>query len=122
MLCPVAAFREEDERYVVLQCLDNDFLSVIVLEYIAKTVPSSYHRKDAEEVHQIGNKLLLENVCAGAEYLLFFSRAQDYQCVHQCVAVIRADDDGSVSRNIFLADNLCLTVTVLDFPVYPECF
>ena len=102
---------------VVFKYLDDYVLSFYIFEHISEAVSLSYHREDAKEVHDLGYKLVVEHVCPCSEHSRIFVCLKHYECIHQCVAVIRSNYYTPVRRNVFLAFDLHFPIAVLYAPV-----
>ena len=88
MFCPVCTFREQTEPCVMLENVYYDFLCLIVLEYVAQSIPLSYHWEDFYEGHQPGNERSPEKVGSCSKDHFVSVRAKNDQCIHQCVAMV----------------------------------
>ena len=73
---------------------------------------------DSEEEHSLCNERTLEHVRSGSENALVPECLKYDQCIHQCVAVVRGQDYGTVCRYVFFASYFKFVVTVSGTPVY----
>ena len=113
----VPSFRIHAEPYIILNSLYYDFLSVMILEDISKSVSLSDHRKDSQEVHDLGYQRLVEHVRPCSEYGRVLECSENHKGVHKGVAMIRCQYDRTILWNVFLSMDFHLTVTVLEVPV-----
>ena len=74
----------------------------IILEYILKPVSLTDHRNYSQEEHYLGNEGFLEHIRPSPEYGLILESLEDYQRIHQSIAMVGSNNHGSVLRNIFI--------------------
>ena len=117
MRSSVLALRKYAETYLVLEGVYDDVLGLIVLEYISESIPLAYHRKDSDEVHQLGNKCVVEHIRSGSEYCFVIECTKDHQRVHQGVAVVGSNNYSSIGGNILQTFDFNLPVAMLKIPI-----
>ena len=113
----VATFREHAETHLVLERVHDDFLCLIVLEYISESVPLANHRKDSDKVHQFCNECVIEHIRSGSEYCLVIESTKNYERIHQSVTMVWCDYDCTICRNVFLSSDFNLSVAMLQVPI-----
>jgi hypothetical protein len=114
----VLSLRIHTEAYLVSESLYDSALGFMILEYVPQTIPLANHRKDSDEVHYLGNQGFSEDIGTCAEYSRVVESAENNQCIHQGVAVVRSYYDSSVSRNVFHSFDLYFSIAMSGVPVY----
>ena len=112
------SFGEHAEPHIVLEYLYDEVLGFHILQHIPESVSLTDHRQYAEEMHDSGQKWRIEHVGSGSEHCSGPACTQDYQRIHQSVAMVRRKNDRTVRRKILFSSDLDLSVAVSDIPVH----
>ena len=110
MFCSMCRFWIEEQSDFVVDDIGGflDDFCVIVFHTLI-TITDAVDRKNANEMHDLGNERLLKNITSRNEDFLLWRHAEQNQSIHQSVSVIGRENTCRILWNILFANDFITT-------------
>ena len=114
----VGALREEVEVDMVVDDVDGLVERVIVLAHGCHAIADAEDGQDTQEVKDLGHGRVLEDIASRNEHLPDVIGRKQHQGIHQRIAVVDAEDDGTVFRKMLFAMHFKASVGTARIPIH----